>query len=205
MISSQCMGAPENGECQLNLERMLSACQCLGIPVAKAKYAGPASVMVFLGFELDSAQIIVRLPAEKLELTNQLMRECTSRKDCKKKDFESLLGHHQHAATVVRPGRTFMRRLIKLLLSVKSHNHWVCLNASTHSDLMWWRLLLEGWNGVSILPNPDANGGAGDSRVWLMGLWSLLEAVLGCSGSGRLPLMNGISPQKSCSQSYWWW
>ena len=44
------MGAPENVECQLNLERMLSASQRLGVHVAKAKCAGPVSVMVFLGY-----------------------------------------------------------------------------------------------------------------------------------------------------------
>ena len=48
--------------------------------MAKVKCAGPASMMVFLGFELDSAQMIVQLSAEKLERTIQLMREWTSRR-----------------------------------------------------------------------------------------------------------------------------
>ena len=69
LLGWQCMGAPENMECQLNLDRMLLAGQRLGVHVAKAKYAGPASVIVFLGFELDSAQMIFQLPAEKVEHT----------------------------------------------------------------------------------------------------------------------------------------
>ena len=63
------MGAPENIECQLNVDGMLSACQLLGVHVAKAKCAGPASVMVFPDFELDYAQMIVQLPAEEVECT----------------------------------------------------------------------------------------------------------------------------------------
>ena len=70
--------------------------------MAKAKCAGPASVMVFLGFKLDSAQNCPAVGRE-LERTIQLVREWTSKKACKKRDFESLLGHLQHAAMVVHP------------------------------------------------------------------------------------------------------
>ena len=178
------VGAPDSLECQSNLDRMLLACRRLGVPVAQEKCAGPATRMVFLGFELDSLEMIIRLPEEKLGRTMQLIKEWGSRKACKKRDLESLVGHLQHAATVVRPGRTFVRRLIELLSSVRSHNHWVRLNVSTRSDLTWWRLFLEGWNGVSLLPDPevptvvletDASGswgcGACSRWGWLQWQW----------------------------------
>ena len=111
------MGAPDSLECQSNLDRMLLACRRLGVPVAQEKCAGPATKMVFLGFELDSLEMIIRLPEEKLGRTMQLIKEWDSRKACRKRDLESLVGHLQHAATVVRPGRTFVRRLIVALLS----------------------------------------------------------------------------------------
>ena len=45
---------------------MLTTCRRLGVPVAPAKCAGPTSVLTFLGFELDTNCMVVRLPQEKL-------------------------------------------------------------------------------------------------------------------------------------------
>ena len=86
------VGAPDSLECQSNLDRMLLACRRLGVPVAQEKCAGPATRMVFLGFELDSLEMIIRLPEEKLGRTMQLIKEWSSRKACKKRDLKSLVG-----------------------------------------------------------------------------------------------------------------
>ena len=49
------LGPPRTLVCQSNLERMLSLCARLGVPVVPAKCGGPALVLVFLGFKLDTA------------------------------------------------------------------------------------------------------------------------------------------------------
>jgi len=47
-------------------------CRKLGVPRAVHKTEGPAMVLIFLGFELDSSSGIIRLPDEKLiEARNQ--------------------------------------------------------------------------------------------------------------------------------------
>ena len=93
----------------------------------------------------------------------------------KKRELESLLGHLQHAAVVIRLGRTFVRRLIELLSTVQGHDCWVRLNGSTRSDLTWWSTFMEGWNGVSLMPNTgspgivvetDASGSWGCGGCW---------------------------------------
>ena len=169
------LGPPETATCQANLERMLSSCQRLGVPVAQGKCAGPTSVLVFLGFELDTEQMIIRLPQDKLKRTLSLVQDWTEKKGCRKKELESLLGHLQHAATVIRPGRTFVRRLIELVSAFRDSNHWIRLNASTRSDLMWWRMYMEGWNGIALMPKmaslthplkTDASGTWGCGASW---------------------------------------
>ena len=60
------IGPPDSEVCKQNLKRMLSSCRSLGVPVAPEKCAGPATVMVFLGFELDTISMVVRLPDVKL-------------------------------------------------------------------------------------------------------------------------------------------
>ena len=104
---------------------------------------GPTTVLPFLGFELDSEQLVVRLPDTKLQKTKALVQDWVGKKACRKKDLESLVGHLQHAATVVRPGWTFVWRLIKLLATVQNPKRWVHLNASTRSDLRWLLQFME--------------------------------------------------------------
>ena len=74
---------------------------------------------------------------------------------CTKKDLESLIGHLSHAATVVRPGRTFLRLLFTLLTTVNAPHHFIHLNASARADLQWWKCFLQDWNGTSLLPLPS--------------------------------------------------
>ena len=146
------LGPPNSEVCGENLDRMLTTCRRLGVPVAPAKCAGPTSVLTFLGFELDTNCMVVRLPREKLQRTLALVREWMAKRACKKRELESLLGHLQHAATVIRAGRTFVRRLIELLAVFEKREHWVRLNDSMRSDLTWWLTYMEGWNGISVLP-----------------------------------------------------
>ena len=175
------VGPPEH-----NLNTMLALCQRLGVPSAPSKCAGPATKMVLLGFQLDTIRGMVQLPAEKMKRTLALVREWSGKKACKRRELESLQGHLQHAATVVRPGRTFVRRLIELLSVARSSDQWVRLNASpsTRSDLTWWEVFLEGWNGVSMMPRfsmpvvtveSDASGcwgcGARQGSQWLQWQW----------------------------------
>ena len=169
------MGPPMSVTCGRNLELMLDSCRRLGIPVVPAKCVGPATVIVFLGFEIDTNALVVRLPEKKLRRIQSLVREWRTRKACRKRELESLLGHLQHATTVIPPGRTFVRRLIELLSAFKNKDHWVRLGDSTRSDLAWWLAFMEGWNGVYLMPSvhpvpgplvTDAAGSWGCGAYW---------------------------------------
>ena len=179
------MGPPGGRECQSNIDLMLVACRRLGVPIAPEKCAGPASVMVFLGFELNTDEMVIRLPHGKLQRILSLIREWVGKKSCRKRELESLLGHLQHAATVVRPGRTFVRRLIELVAAFKHADHWIRLSGATRSDSIWWLTFMEGWNGVSLMPTlepiaipleTDASGswgcGARWGRRWFQWAWA---------------------------------
>ena len=79
----------------------------------------------------------LRLPEEKLKA---LILGWLGKKVTVARDLKSLGGKLEHACRVVRPGRSFMRRMLDLLSGVKfSHRH-IRLSASFHSDLMWWHL-----------------------------------------------------------------
>ena len=136
------MGAPGSSQCEQSLHRALAFCETLGVPVASHKTEGPTSCLVFLGIELDTQQRIVRLPDIKLRRLQKEIREWESKKVCTKRELLSLIGQLQHACCVVRPGRSFLRRMIELSKGVRELHHKVRLNRGFRSDLRWWACFL---------------------------------------------------------------
>ena len=151
------VATPYSRQCEEDLQRLLAIFDRLHIPVAIEKLEGPAVVLIFLGIELDTQAMIMRLPTSKLQELKGLIliAQWQGKKFCLKKDLQSLVGKLQHACKVVRPGRTFLRRMFELLKGTSRKQHFIRLNHSFRSDLRWWQLFLESWNGISMLDDPS--------------------------------------------------
>ena len=170
------LGPPNSPVCAQDLSTFLSICEAIGAPTAKEKTEGPVSVLTFLGIEIDSVAGCLRLPQVKLQQLRKLTTEWSRRRRCKKKELESLIGVLQFACKVIRPGRSFLRRMIALLSSVRSEFHYIRLTAEFRSDLEWWRTFAKQWNGVSLWEDQEVEGAvrlATDaSGSWGAGGWS---------------------------------
>ena len=145
------VGRPGSLECQENLGVMLKMCEATGTPIDPGKMEGPCTTLVFLGIEVNTVAMQLRLPREKLVRLNETLKQWRARKCCRKRDLLSLIGVLSHACKVVRPGRSFMRRLFDLGKVVKHLDHFVQLNKEARSDIEWWFLFAEQWNGVSFM------------------------------------------------------
>lgn len=108
---------PNSPVCLNNLDVLMDSCTQLGLPIALDKHEGPSTCLTFLGIELDSIKLEIRLPDAKLLRLQSTLHKWSLSKSCTKVDLESLLGLLHDASIVVRPGRTFIRRLIDLLKS----------------------------------------------------------------------------------------
>ncbi len=62
-----------------------------------------------------------------------------------KRELLSIIGQLQY---VIKPGRSFLRWMIKLSKGIRDLHDWVRLNAGFHSDLRWWSCFLPIWNGT---------------------------------------------------------
>ena len=131
-------------ECADSLEILLSACKELGIPVAAHKCTGPTTCLVFLGILIDTVKMEISLPKEKLERLKRILGDWRTKKTCTQRELESLIGHLQHAAKVVRPGRRFIRGMLSLLQIAAKPHHYVRLNTS-------FRLIYSGGIHLSLL------------------------------------------------------
>ena len=153
------LGPPDQPDCGQALATTLALCSELGFPVPSEKTEGPSTTLTFLGIEIDTAQQQVRLPQDNLHRLSatiatwmNLADHPTPRGSGKKRELLSLIGLLNHAATVVRPGRAFLRSLIDAGAKVHDLYHWIHLNRAARADLAWWHTFLVTWNGTSILP-----------------------------------------------------
>ena len=125
-----------------------------GIPVAERNTEGPATLVTFLGILVDTVQFQLRLPSDKLAWLQVMVRQWLDRRSCTRCELESLTGHLAHAATVIRPGRIFLRSLFTLIATAAKPHHYVHLNLSVRVDLRWWLHFLQSWNCSSFFPPP---------------------------------------------------
>ena len=137
---------------QLALDTAVPLCQRLGLPMAPDKVEGLTTMIRFLGIELDSVALEIRLPAVKLQRLKVALADWEGRHSATKQQLQSIIGHLSHAAKVVKPGRTFLRELIRTMTIPKAGFHMVRLNAQCRADIAWWSTFIATWNGVSLFP-----------------------------------------------------
>ena len=101
------VGDPGSSECSVALNVALELCGHLGVPIAEQKLQGPTTSLSFLGIEVDTMAMELRLHQEKLGQLKVMIQDWKARKSCSKRELLSLIGHLQHACKVVRSGRSF--------------------------------------------------------------------------------------------------
>ena len=198
-------GPAQSPQCAQNLATALEVCHRLGLPLHPGKCVGPSSVLVVLGIELDSITQVARLPQDKLSSLQELIGSWLPRKWCNRRELESLIGHLHHAAKVVWPGRTFLRRMIDLLCCFRRRDHPIRLNREFHLDLRWWHQFLADWHGVSfwlfpgLLPeadvevSSDAAGSLGYGAYlkgqWFAGSWAASQQLQSIAYKELFPIV----------------
>ena len=136
--------------CHDQLNTFLKLCHFLGIPMAPEKTMGPSQILSFAGIELDTCLMEARLPSDKIAKCKAQLSDFLSRKKVTLKEIQSLTGLLNFACSVVRPGRTFLRRLIDLTLGLRAPHHRIKLNRQVREDLRVWLSFLSEYNCKSF-------------------------------------------------------
>ena len=82
----------ESQKCQEQLTLAISVFAKLGIPLAPEKVVGPKHVITYLGIEIDSLKMELRLPAEKIREISEILVHFRNKKKCTKRELLSLIG-----------------------------------------------------------------------------------------------------------------
>ncbi|XP_067088810.1 uncharacterized protein [Osmerus mordax] len=127
----------------------------LGVPLSEEKTQGPLTSIEFMGVQLDSLLMRASLLAEKLERLRAVLAAAAASVSLTKRDLLSLLGHLNFAMRIIPHGRSFVSRLLVMAKSVPALHDVVRLDEGCQSDLRFWAVLCEHWNGLSFFYNDE--------------------------------------------------
>lgn len=172
--------------CRRNLFTFLAMCEYLGVPVEHKKTVGPDTIIIFVGIELDSVNMLARLPQDKLIKYRQAVMELRTTNKVTLKTLQSTTGKLQFATAVVAPGRAFLRRMYDHTIGIKKPWHFIRITQAIKEDLNTWLQFLEHYNGITVIkhsPSVSASDlhlysdaskygyGATFGTRWFQGVW----------------------------------
>lgn len=176
-------------QCSQIVQEFQSVCTELGVPLAEEKSEGPTTNLTYLGLEIDSVLMQVRIPKVKLKSLNSRIVEALSKREMCLKDIQSLGGLLNFVCRAVQPGRAFLRRWTDLTKGGKNSKDVIPISEGARQDLQVWLEFLIHFNGVAIIhPRQwvafsdldlftDASGSKGYGGYfrgkWFNGCWPL--------------------------------
>jgi hypothetical protein len=83
----------------------------LDIPIKQEQTVFPTTKLTFLGVELESELMEVRLPKDKLKKLRSILSSFLHRKKVTLIELQSLIGFLNFAYAVVSPGRAFLGQI----------------------------------------------------------------------------------------------
>ena len=146
-------GPQESNDCMANLRTFLALCNNIGIPIKHDKTVLPTTSCQVHGIEIDTTEMVARLPKDKILNLQSLLHSYKCRKKVKLVDLQSLIGSLNFACKVIKPGRCFLRRLYDLTCGIKNAHHFIKLTSEVRADLALWSTFIDQYNGVTLLTN----------------------------------------------------
>ena len=179
----------EREEAERARDQTLALGARIGLPWSADKTEGPTTKLTFLGIQLDTIKMEASLDAGKLHDLRELLKVWEKKTAATIEELQSLTGTLNWVTRVIRPGRSYIRRIItfhteKSRISAGPHT----LSADVKADIEWWRNFAPQWNGVSMLYQVEwmndahkielttdaceAGYGAMWNNAWIAGTWN---------------------------------
>ena len=150
-------------KCRQMMNIFESVMHDLNVPLSPEKTEGPSEIIIFLGLELDSNEMTVRIPKDKIEVLVSKIKSVMKKKKVRLKELQSLIGSLNFCCRAIPVGRPFCRRLINATCGITKSFHYIRVLKPMKADLAMWLWFFQNHNGVSVFhdrfwqSNDDAN------------------------------------------------
>ena len=120
---------------QLHLHALL---RDLSFHIAYKKVVLLSTKVIYLGVEINSIDITLKLPQIKLDKLHPELQFFLQKRRATLRQLQRLAGTLRHCATLIRGSRTCSHRVISLLKCFKDGRKYVTLGKEFRLDLLWW-------------------------------------------------------------------
>ena len=137
------------------MDTFSSVCFELVVPIADEKSNGPVTNLVFLGLEIDTIEMVIKIPHEKRIRLKSLLEPLLWKRLIK--EFESIVGLMAFCSKALASSRAFLRTFYDVLASVKSRNPIFSfkITCEIREDIKVWLDFLKKVNGVCYITGND--------------------------------------------------
>ncbi|XP_048254567.1 uncharacterized protein LOC125381567 [Haliotis rufescens] len=137
-------GTAGTSHCSDNLNGCVNTLEQLGVPIAHDKTVGPTTKLTFLGLEIDTIAMQIRIPEPKIKEATREIHDILSTGNIKvtKRALQSLIGKLNFMCRAIPMARAFSRRLIDLLSKGKQPFHHIRITSWVKEDLQMWLTFL---------------------------------------------------------------
>ena len=138
-------------ECLHVMLELMQVLRRLGFSINYNRVYGPSQTLVFLGIELNTVEMTVALPKEKMnEIRDCLVNVCSQSK-ITKRGLQSLVGKLSWATQVIYGGRFHLRRLLDRIAGLRYPSHRTRLTQDMRADMVWWINFMQVFNGRTYM------------------------------------------------------
>ena len=142
-------------DCAILMSQFMMLTGEIGVPIANEKTAGPTTRLTFLGFEIDTMDMTVRIPEAKVNALLDLVENFLGREKVTLQELQSLVGTLNFFCKAIRSSRAFIRRFYDAMCGGFKPHHHIRLTVGLKSDLKMWLLFLRGFNGVTYIAETE--------------------------------------------------
>ncbi|XP_033738793.1 uncharacterized protein LOC117326238 isoform X1 [Pecten maximus] len=143
--------ASSGGTCQLLMDTFDGLCYELGIPVADEKTEGPTTCLSFWGLEIDTIEMVVRVPLQKVQEVIRLIDQILPKVKVRLKELQSLAGSLAFCTRAMPGGRAFCRRIYGVMSGVSEPHYFIRITKGVREDLQTWLEFFKHFNGICYI------------------------------------------------------
>lgn len=127
----------------------ISVLRRVGFYIAWEKVNSPSQKVVYLGIELNTVDMYMKLPEAKIEKILKELAFWKGKKKATLKQLQVLSGILGHAARVIRGGKLYIHFLLGKLSEAREKKR-VKLDLNFHEDLQWWKYSATVFNNTPL-------------------------------------------------------
>ncbi|KAK6184832.1 hypothetical protein SNE40_007205 [Patella caerulea] len=134
------------------MKAFTDVCESLGVPIADDKTVGPTNQLTFLGLTIDTKNMQIKIPIDKLARLNRELKDIVIKRRVRLHE----LGLMYFCAKAIPCSRAFLRRFYDIIALFKSKDpkYFYCTIRVTRNlkeDIIVWLTFLDSFNGVCYI------------------------------------------------------